>query len=199
MNRATHDEIQEMLPDLLHGSLDAETRQRIEAHVASCDACSADLAALRTVKSAAVFAPSINVDQIVRQIPPYRMIVPGVERPARTRAVAWVVAAALVIATVAGGSLLFPRQTPSRVVSINEPGSTKIAQVSPQIVNPPVTVTTPGTAAAAPGPYALVSATDLGELTDGSLVLLMNDMDDFDALPAPEPEPVISVDNGDSL
>lgn len=196
MNRATHDEIQEMLPDLLHGSLDAETRQQLEVHVASCDSCTEDLAALRTVKGAAVFAPSINVDQIVRQIPPYKLIVPRVERPVRTRVVAWAVAAALIVTMIGGGSLLFPRQASrSRIASNDRDSMTTTAQASPEVVSPPVTVTTP----AAPGPYALASATDLGDLTDGNLVQLMNDMDDFDALPAAEPEPVISVDNGDSL
>jgi hypothetical protein len=42
-------------------------------------------------------------------------------------------------------------------------------------------------------------STDVDNLSDGNLVQLMNEMDRFDALPAAEPEPVISVDSGDSL
>jgi hypothetical protein len=33
-------------------------------------------------------------------------------------------------------------------------------------------------------------------LSDGNLAQLMNEMTSFDALPASEPEPVISVDSG---
>ncbi|HMF87954.1 MAG TPA: zf-HC2 domain-containing protein, partial [Gemmatimonadaceae bacterium] len=89
MNKCTENEIQEMLPDLLHRTLAADTRARVEAHVASCEQCREELEVLRTVMSAAVFAPVINVDQVVRQIPPYQKIVPAVKRPATTRVVSW--------------------------------------------------------------------------------------------------------------
>jgi hypothetical protein len=48
-------------------------------------------------------------------------------------------------------------------------------------------------------PHALALAAEADGLSDGGLVQLMNDMDTFDALPGSEPEPVISVDSGDSL
>ena len=51
MNNCMDTEIQEMLPDLLHGTLAADTRARVEAHVASCEQCREELAVLRTVKS----------------------------------------------------------------------------------------------------------------------------------------------------
>ena len=54
-------------------------------------------------------------------------------------------------------------------------------------------------AASQPQPQVLALSTDLDDLSDGNLVQLMNDMDQFDALPAVEPEPVIAVDSGDSL
>jgi len=46
---------------------------------------------------------------------------------------------------------------------------------------------------------ALASSADLSSLSDDYLVQLMDDMGNFDALPAAEPEPVIAVDTGDSL
>ena len=110
MNNCMDTEIQEMLPDLLHRTLAADTRARVEAHVASCEQCREELAVLRTVKSAAVFAPAINVDQVVRQIPPYQKIVPAVERPATTRVVSWLVAATMAIAVIGGGSLVLARR-----------------------------------------------------------------------------------------
>ena len=93
MNKCTDSDIQEMLPDLLHGALPADARGRVQAHLATCEECREDLEVLQTVNSAAVFAPKIDADRVVGQIPPYRMIVPGVEHPARTRVVSWLVAA----------------------------------------------------------------------------------------------------------
>jgi len=48
-------------------------------------------------------------------------------------------------------------------------------------------------------PHALALAAEADGLSDRGLVQLMNDMDTFDALPGSEPDPVISVDSGDSL
>src|ERR1700693_2241488 len=106
MNKCMNSDIQEMLPDLLHRTLSDEARKRVEAHVATCESCQEDVDVLRTVKSAAIFAPSIDVDRVVRQIPPYRTIVPAIERPASTRVVSWLVAASLALVVLGGGSVL---------------------------------------------------------------------------------------------
>ncbi|HMI55348.1 MAG TPA: zf-HC2 domain-containing protein, partial [Gemmatimonadaceae bacterium] len=106
MNECIASDIQEALPDLLHNTLDNDTRGRVEAHLSTCESCREDLEVLRAVKSAAVFAPRIDVDRVVRQIPPYRTIVPAVETPARTRMVSWLVAAGVALAVVGGGSVL---------------------------------------------------------------------------------------------
>jgi len=45
----------------------------------------------------------------------------------------------------------------------------------------------------------LALAANVDDLSDGDLRQLMNDMNRFDALPASEPDPVISVDSGTSL
>src|ERR1700682_3523672 len=113
MNKFTELDIKEMLPDLLHGKLDAAARAQVEAHVASCEACTEELEVLRKVKSAAVFIPAIDVDRVVRQIPPYRAIVPAAQVPARSRLVAWLVAASLVMVVLGGGSLLMIQKKPT--------------------------------------------------------------------------------------
>ncbi len=212
MNKCTDSDIQEMLPDLLHRALADDVRLRVEEHLATCESCQEDMDVLRTVKNAAVFAPSIDVDRVVRQIPPYRTIVPATERPAlpaterpaRTRVVSWLVAASLVLVVAAGGSILFqsngapnpssltPRQLPTTVAKAPEaatPDRSGLA-VAPKSVEPTIV---------APHTHALALAADADGLSDGSLVQLMNDMDSFDALPASEADPVISVDSGDSL
>ena len=201
MNKCTEIEIQEMLPDMLHGSLDGRERARLEAHLLTCESCRGDLDVLRAVKSAAIFAPVIDVDRVVRQIPPYATILPGVEKPAQTRVVQWLVAAAVVLGVVGGGSLVLSKQirTSQPPVAVIVPESSKIAKTvevagSALAVAPKVTE-----ASATSRPQALALSTDVDNLSDGNLVQLMNDMDQFDALPAAEPEPVISVDSGDSL
>lgn len=200
MNKCIDTEIQEMLPDLIHESLDGNERRRVEAHLATCESCTEDLDVLRTVKSAAVFAPTIDTDRVVRQIPPYRMIVPGVEQPQRARMVSWLVAAGVALAIVGGGSMMLSNQSRT---------STSVARsvASDSQLQAPVFVTTPdsvvpvgvGSPSAATPTLALASAADVSSLSDGDLQQLMNDMDEFDALPAAEPEPVIAVDSGDSI
>ncbi len=202
MSKCIESEIQEMLPDLLHGRLANDGRMRLEAHLATCESCRDELDVLRIVKGAAVFAPSVDVDRVVRQIPPYATIVPGVEQPARVpRLVTWLVAASLTLAVVGGGSVLLTRQRAASVVGAA--GSATLEQTSIAKVGNPTTA--PESVAllqrvtrTAPA-RTLALAADVDALSDGSLVQLMNDMNGFDALPASEPEPVISVDNGDSL
>lgn len=200
MNKCTDTEIQELLPDLLHGSLDDHVRREVEAHLASCESCREDLDVIRTVKSAAIFAPSIDADRVARQIPPYKMIVPGVEQPTRTRMISWLVAAGLVLAVVGGGSVVMLRQTgTSNVPSVAVGGGNGAQPPAINSAAPPV-VSVPTAPAASPtATPALVLASNVDDLSDGNLVQLMNDMNQFDALPAAEPEPVISVDSGDSL
>jgi anti-sigma factor RsiW len=193
-----------MLPDLLHRTLADDARKRVEAHVATCESCQEDLDVLRTVKSAAVFAPSIDVDRVVRQIPPYRTIVPAIERPASTRVVSWLVAASLALVVLGGGSVLMiqSKGSPSsNSAAYNHlPNPVAKGTDAPKL-SPPESVVVPKTLVpvVAPNPHALALAAEADGLSDRSLVQLMNDMDRFDALPGSEPDPVISVDSGDSL
>ena len=157
---------------------------------------------LRTVKSAAVFAPTIDVDRVVRQIPPYRAIVPARELPARPRLVSWLVAAALAIVVLGGGSLLL---TQYRVMPA--PVAVVTPEPSGQIPTPPTSVTSgaaepltsPSSVVASAQPHVLTLAADVDGLSDGSLVQLMDEMNRFDALPDSESDPVISVDTSYDL
>jgi putative zinc finger protein len=204
MNKCSDTTIQEMLPDLLHRTLSADARERVETHLATCEECREEVEVLRTVMSAAVFAPTIEVDGVVRRILPYQKITPTVEFPARPRVVSWLVAAGLVIAVAGVGSLLVTRQNatqaPATVVT-----ATPAVQAPTQPTSiPSKTPETPtsrrtGVAAIQPHAHALALAADVDGLSDGNLVQLMNDMTRFDALPATEPDPVISVDTGYNL
>jgi anti-sigma factor RsiW len=203
MNKCTDSDIQEMLPDLLHRALSDSERRRVEAHVATCESCREDLDVLRTVKSAAVFAPSIDVNRVVSQIPPYSTIVPTTERPTTTRMVSWLVAASLALVALGGGSILLQSNgSPASGSRAGDQPPTAIATVpAPTQPSQPESVVASGSieTPVVARPHALALAAEADGLSDGGLVQLMNDMDNFDALPGSEPDPVLSVDSGDSL
>jgi hypothetical protein len=160
-------EIQEMLPDVLHGTIGPADRARIEAHLATCGPCREELDVLRAVHGAAVFTPSIDVESIVRQLPPYGIALPTpVERRVRTPIMRWLVAAGFALVAFGTGSVLMKQSEPPReTVSVSVPGSGGLAMAS-----------------------------GLDGLSDGELVQLMNEMSSFDALPPTEPEAVFAVD-----
>jgi anti-sigma factor RsiW len=197
MNDCADRDIKELLPDVLHRTLRRDDRERVELHLATCDSCREELAVLRMVNSAAVFAPAIDVGRIVQQIPPYQSIIPGVRAPARNRVTQWLVAATAALMLVGGGSLVLnrPATGTGSAVAIENTG----APVEPGAPSQTPVDRQPVVAAAAASPHTFALASDVAALSDGDLVQLMNEMDGFDALPASEPEPVIAVDNGDSL
>ena len=198
MTKCNAIEIRESLPDLIHAGVSGAEAGRIEAHVAACADCREELRVLRTVHGAAVFAPSIDTQRIVMVIPPYAGV-PVTERPSlprRTRTYAWLAAAtvAIAFATVMVSSSgdddlrTVPGVSPSPVAQVPttpEPGESAsvVEAVPPAIV-----------ASAGPRP-SLALAGGLDDLSDVSLVALMTSMETFDALPAAEPDPVLTVDS----
>lgn len=193
MNECNESDVREMLPDLLHRTLRGEDRERVEFHLATCDSCREELAVLRTVKSAAVFAPAIDVGQIVRQIPPYSRITPSVEAPARSRVARWLVAATMAVLVISGGALVLNRPGTPGSVAVDVPSAVSPANPVEGAATPAIVETS-----ATPAPRNLALAADVASLSDGDLVQLMNEMDTFDALPATEAEPVFAVDTVDS-
>ena len=196
MNKCMELEIQEMLPDLLHRSLDAGTTQLVESHLASCASCSEELDVLRTVQAAAVFAPAIDVSAVVRQIPPYRKVVPATQLPARSRMVSWLVAAGLMVVIAGGGSLLMvqPKNSVPAVATVDSQSqAASEGAVAVQSV-PGGNVVTP----VANATHTLALNAGVDGLSDGNLQQLMADMNNFDALPNTEPEPIITVESGDT-
>jgi anti-sigma factor RsiW len=197
MNSCMEIETREMLPDLLHGKLDTSARARVEKHVAGCEECREELEVLRTVKAAAIFAPTIDVNRVVGHIAPYAKITPEVETPARSRVVSWLVAASFLVVLAGGGSLLVVQQKDS---------VTPYATVTPpqrvDVVPKPVTVPSAGgndvATVGRPVVHTLALASGVETLSDNDLRQLMTDMDSFNVLPASEPEPVMNVDNADN-
>lgn len=166
MNECMEREIQDLLPDVLHGTVGTAERARIETHLAGCRYCRQELDVLRAVEGAAVFTPLIDVAGIVRQIPPYGIVTPGVERPVRTPIVRWLVAAGLALVAIGGGSAVMTHGDGGEQVRLESAGRA----------------------------HSLALASGLDQLSDGGLVQLMSEMSAFDGLPANDPEPVFADD-----
>ncbi|MFN2635939.1 MAG: zf-HC2 domain-containing protein [Gemmatimonadaceae bacterium] len=192
-----------MLPDLLHGALGASDRARVESHLGVCESCRQELEVIRTVKSAALFEPTIDAAGIARQIPPYARIAPSIEAPARSRTMSWLVAASLAVVIAGGGSLLLGRQNSQVVgnrVAVTQSATERSLPVASPQESVQATVAASNTGSTSTGQiHVLALAAGVDGLSDGDLRQLMRDMDQFDALPATEPDPVIAVDSGDDL
>jgi predicted anti-sigma-YlaC factor YlaD len=95
----TNAELRDLLPDVLHGSLTAADRARVEAHVAACSDCRAELALLQRV-FASYPAPHVNASAVVGSIASY-----GVRHSQRTRLPQYMrIAAAIAIVSLGGAS-----------------------------------------------------------------------------------------------
>lgn len=153
-------EMRELLPELAAGTLDALTRARVEAHLASCAECASELEMLRLVRAAFAGAPGVDTQRIVAALPkpgvtaaPTRAAsAPGVRgsAPPVRRWIDWRIAAALTAITVGGLSLAVT----DRMRAARDDGSASSQRAS---------VTDSGTR----GPSGLLArGTDSGRSTD---------------------------------
>lgn len=204
MNECTNSEMRDLLPDLAHGTLRVAVRQTVEAHLAGCDSCREDLQIIHTVMSAAVFAPSIDAERVVRRIVPYRTPVTVRDVPARSRVTQWLVAATVGLLLIGGGTIFNNWQSARSpgVAAVTPPNQTTSAESVPPAPGAPAPEAPAPEAPAgalgeSPHTRALSLAADIGELSDGSLQQLMDDMANFDALPNSEPEPVFAIDTSE--
>src|SRR5829696_3688883 len=86
-------DVRDLLPDFLHGRLDASRRTEVEQHLAGCEACRDELSLLRGLRATMDRGPRVRVDEVAAAIPPYR---PPVRRSSAT---AWRAAAAIAART----------------------------------------------------------------------------------------------------
>ncbi len=204
MHDCSNAEIRDLLPDLLHGRLDAETRAQVEAHVARCADCAAELSVLRDLRAAMHTAPSENVASIVAAIPAHR---PNV----RQTWVGWRVAAAVTLLVGGASSVVviregtFGQPDSVRAVMASVPDAQPIAPVpsvvdthaTPLVAKPHVALVTPApapvqqtlTVAAQPAARELaLGGSSLNDLSDRELAALLKAIDELDAVPSTDVE-----------
>jgi anti-sigma factor RsiW len=200
-------DIRDLLPDLLHGRLDADDRARVERHVATCEACTEELALLGDLRSTIRRAPAVDVAAIAAAIPAYRA-------PARTRTWgSWRAAAAVAAIAVGGTSIALLGRESERagsappVAIATDVESVAVAPAAPKVVRESASAAGPGEVAvatkstnvpAAPAvaaPVALaMTGRAIGDLSDHELSTLLDEIESLDALPSEEVESGSAID-----
>ena len=101
MSECTNGEMRDLLPELVNGRLDAMTQLAVEAHVAECAECAAELALLRALRPALMRGPVVDAQRIAAVV---RAQVPA-RRGAHRRGLPWriAIAAAALLAVSAIG------------------------------------------------------------------------------------------------
>jgi hypothetical protein len=207
MTECSNGEIRDLLPDLLHERLDAVDRARVEGHVATCEACSEELALLRDLRSTIRRVPAIDTRMIAAAIPAYHA-------PVRRSWGSWRAAAAIAAIAIGGTSIaLVNRQhvaPPPPIASAPRAESTTVAiidkgatpapsgQTSSKAVPTPTPPSRPAPAVA-DGAELAVSSGALGDLSDRELATLLDEIESLDALPSEDVEGTGSLAGSVSL
>ena len=187
-------EMRERLPDLLHGRLEGAARVEVQAHLATCEACAAELALLQEARRALDRAPAVDVRRIVAALPrPVGAPLTvsrggGVEAPARRAVPAWrryAVAAGLLLAAGVGGYPLL-RGAGADAAPDRGPLAGASATATP---TSPASQTGAGSAA-----EDRLLAVNVEGLSDDDFVGLLDALDDLEAVPASDPLPLVPVE-----
>ena len=207
MNDCMNAEVRDALPDLMHGRLSELNTATMRAHIETCADCREELRLLEEIRASAPIAPRIDVSRIVAALPAPMpsaadQMVASAHAPARrSSSMVWKMTAAA--ALLLTGSLTFA--TARKQATVNPVASTSV--VAPQVSTPavsqiavaPVTpvAVVPGSQISANKPAGLSLTGGVQDLSDDQLESLVNGLDNVEALPSSEPEPLtISVDEG---
>ena len=183
-------EMRERLPDLLHGRLEGAARVEVQAHLATCAACAAELALLQEARRVLDRAPAVDVARIVAALP-RPGVAPltvsrggGVESTTVRRAVpAWrryAVAAGLLLAAGVG---TYPLLRDAGADGAPDQGAVAAAPSSP------------GTRPAVdPAGDDRLLAVNVEGLSDDDFVGLLDALHDLEAVPASDPLPLVPVE-----
>ena len=216
MNDCPNADIRDQLPDLLHERLDVSMRAAVMAHVDACVDCRAELELLRSVHEMLVSrTPRVDINYVVNALP--KRGAQPVRVAARHRAWSdWRIAAAVTVLAVGGGSFALLRRgtTPASADSVF------VSTISPSLGNNAADSSAPrepsvspnasearrgsqpapaNTVASADDQRGLATSARLADLNERELKALLNEIDQLQAVPITEPEPVtIRVNSGRS-
>lgn len=206
MNDCQNAEIRDQLPDLLHDRLDATRRAVVLAHVEDCADCRDELELLRSAR-AMIHAgtPRVDVNWVVGALPLPQPRALRVERR-RPLWTDWRVAAAVTLLVAGGGSFAVLRQQHDRMPAATNAAAVNTAKAGVP-ARPDSAATGPSQVAPAASPTrdnVVASEAGLGsgrlvDLTEQQLAKLLDEIDQMQATPITDPEPVslrVGGDNG---
>ncbi len=177
MSDCTSVEIRELLPEYLHGRLAAPDRARVDAHLAICADCVAELGTLRAVRQAFALVPPIDTAAIVRALPHPHQHAWTFGRPHVRRLVAWRLAAAISFISLGGISLVVARSFFSGESRLARVDSTMLARDTSQ----PVVV-------AQASRSGITFGGGVSDLATEDLETLIGSLESLEAAPPAEPD-----------
>ena len=206
MTECPNANVRDLLPDLVHGRLDAETRVMVEAHLAGCADCAAEHALLRDLRASLRRTPHLDLAAIAAAVPAYRA-------PVRRSWVEWRTAAAITVLVAGGSSVaLLQRNVAPRMDTVavatapvasvpasssaslaapttaprSAPGQTHLpAQVAP-VLNQPLVAGAPVRGPAASSRELAMGGGSFNDLSDRELASFLEDIESLDAVPSVE-------------
>ena len=170
--------MRDQLPLYVSGRLDARSRSAVEAHLAGCAECAAEVAMLSAV-GRAFPVPAVDVARIAAAMP---RRTPRPVAPAFYRQPLWRLAASLTLFITGAATYLVVRSGGPGVAP-QVAGSAPVAETTLALATP-----TRAPAGGAERASDLVAVgTDLSELTDAQLQSLLGSLDGLDSRPQAEP------------
>lgn len=187
MTDINHQQIRDLLPDVVNDTVGGEQRRQIEDHLRSCSECASEMRVLQMVRDAPSFAPMIDAVTVSSKILPYGGV--PVERP-RSKFRAWQMVAAVAAVLLVALTLVPRASQPVRAPGVAAP---QVAVSPTKPTNQIGTITRTDSPARkavvrAPAIRELQVAAGLEDLSDGNLARLANDLGALDGLPSEEPE-----------
>jgi hypothetical protein len=209
MNDCPNAEIRDQLPDLLHDRLDVSMRAAVMAHVDECVDCRSELELLRGVHGMLTAqTPRVDINYVVNALPKRASHALRVV-PRRRVWSDWRIAAAVTVLAIGSGSFAVLRQsetTPSVTVpplashanpatvdstnGVTTPSTERVVRVAD---NAGGSETSPDAARSADeqtGAAGLATTARLADLNERQLQALLDQIDQLQAVPITEPEPV---------
>lgn len=205
MTQCTRDDMRDRLPDLLNERLDAATRAEATRHVASCTECAAELELLRSMRTALMPTPQVDVRRIAAAVvagaapkaPRVRPIGPR-SAPHVGGRIVWRIAAALVVAAVGlvtwvqteGGPPVVVARAPLQHTDSVLPAPAGVAARPDTPGHHSATPQAPAAPQTQVASRGLVMDGGVTDLSDGDVRLLLQSLDSLTAIPDADPSPM---------
>lgn len=182
--------MRDLLPGYVHGTLSAQERANVAAHVETCTDCVAELELIETA-SRAIRAPKVDIGRIVKALPaaPRRSDRSPLARQLLQIAAAIAIVALGAFSVITARAIFSSGAKQTATVAKPLPSSALATTDAPPktiVVDSPVRVISP--AVTSKPRSGLSFGGGISDLTDDQLNTLLSELDGLQALPSAEPE-----------